>query len=159
MNLTESKEFIEVLDLENDITSRPYKAEDGMELLANLFGKLKEDSEKQCRDAEVDGLAFTILYRGKIVACAGIIKQREGVGLAWALYPPEIGELPLDPRIAKNKLKELMEIYDFWRVEATARADYPAGQSYLRYMGLEKEGYMKKAEPDKTDSILYAIVR
>lgn len=145
--------------MDKDLTIRSYKAEDGMEMLANLLGGLKEDSEKQCRDAETEGLAFTILYEGQIVACVGIIKEREGVGLAWALYPPDIGKYPIDPRIAKNKLKELMEKHNFWRVEATARADFPAGARYLRYMGFEREGLMKKAEPDKTDSILFAITR
>ena len=145
--------------MNNDVTIRPYKAEDGMKMLANLLGGLKEDSEKQCKEAEAEGLAFTVLYKGKIVACAGIIKQRKGVGLAWALYPPDIGKYHIDPRITKDRLRELMEEHNFWRVESTVRADFPAGQSYLRYMGFEREGYMRKNEPDKTDSILYAIVR
>jgi len=150
---------IEVLDLKNNVTSRSYKAADGIEMLSRLPNGLIGDYEKSCRDAEQDGLAYTIFVDDKMVACVGIIKQRKGIGLAWALYPPDIGNYRIDPRIAKDKLKELMEKHNLWRVEATVRADFPAGQSYLRYMGFEKEGLMKKNEPDQTDSILYAIVR
>ena len=141
------------------IDIRPYKMADGMKMLADMPGALKVDSEKSCRDAEQDGMAFTVIYEGRMIACVGIIKQREGIGLAWALYPPDIGSYHIDPRIAKDKLKELMDKQDLWRVEATVRADFLAGQSYLRYMGFKREGLMKKNEPDKTDSFLYAITR
>lgn len=159
MNLTDSKDFIEILDLENDVISRPFKAEDGVKMLAGIPDGVQADSEERCREAEQKGMAFTIFVKGEMVACAGIIKQREGVGLCWALYPSNIGEFHIDPRIARDKLKELMDEHGLWRIEATARVDFLAGQSYLRYMGFEREGYMKKAEPDKTDSILYALVR
>lgn len=128
-------------------------------MLASVPGGLKGDSEKSCKDAEQNGLSFTVIYKGEMVACAGIIKQREGVGLAWALYPLDIGKHHIDPRITKDKLRELMEKHNLWRIEATVRVDFQAGQSYLRYMGFEREGYMRKNEPDKSDSILYAIVR
>lgn len=146
--------------MDNEITIRPYVTSDGMEMLSNLPSvKGCPDTEKWCREAEQEGRAFTAIYKDKILACAGIIKQREGVGLAWALYPPDIGNYRIDPRMAKDKLKELMEKHGFWRVEATVRCDFPAGESYLRYMGFKWEGRMKQNEPDKTDSFLYAIVR
>lgn len=156
---TINMDFIEVLDLENNVISRPFKAEDGVKMLASIPNGLQADSEERCREAEQEGMAFTIFVKGEMVACAGIIKQREGVGLGWALYPSNIGEFHINPRITRDKLKELMDKHGLWRIEATARADFLAGQSYLRYMGFEREGLMKKAEPDKTDSILYAIVR
>lgn len=145
--------------MDNDIEIRPYEAADGVEMLSRLPGGLKgyPDAEKSCREAEQDGLAFTIFYEDKMVACAGIVKEREGVGLAWALYPLDIGTYHIDPRIAKDKLRELMAKYNFWRVAATVRVDFPAGASYLRYMGFKREARMKKNEPDKTDSFLYAI--
>lgn len=144
-----------------ELLLRDYKAEDGMAMLASLPGGLKDfpDAEKRCKEAEEDGKAFTVIYEGKMVACAGIITKMEGVGVAWALYPLDIGKYPIDPQIAKNKLRELMIKYDFRRVEATARVDYPAASSYLRYLNFEREGLMKKYEPDETDAYLYAITR
>ena len=132
-----------------------------MEMLKSLPGGLKgyPDAEKWCKEAEEDGKAFTVIYEGKMIACVGIITIMEGVGLAWALYPLDIGNYHIDPKLAKDKLNELMEKYDFRRVQATVRAGFVAGKSYLRYMGFTSEGIMRKYEPDGTDSILYAIVR
>lgn len=130
-------------------------------MLATLPGGLKgyPDAEKWCKEAEEDGKGFTVIYESKMVACAGIITIMKGVGLAWALYPLDIGNYHIDPRIAKDKLKEIMIKHNFRRVQATVRADFPAGKSYLRYMGFKREGTMKKYEPDGTDSFLYAITR
>ena len=147
----------------DNVEIRLYKAADGMEMLGNLSGGLKgyPDAEKWCKEAEEDGKAFTVIYEGKMVACAGIITIMNGVGQAWALYPLDIGSYHIDPRIAKDKLNELITKYKFRRVQATCRIDFPAGQSYLRYMGFKCEtpDGMKKYEPDGTDSFLYAIVR
>ena len=147
--------------IDNDIKIRPYKAADGIAMLAGLPGGLKgyPDVDKWCKEAEQEGLAFTIIYEGKMILCAGIVKEREGVGLAWALYPLDVGNYHIDPRIAKDKLNELIKEHNFWRVAATVRCDFPAGASYLRYLGFEREGRMKKHEPDRSDSFLYAIVR
>ena len=146
--------------MDNEFTRRPYKAEDGIALLETMPGGLKgyPDAEKWCKEAEEDGMAFTVLLGDKVVCSAGIIKEREGVGNAWALYPPDIGSYHIDPRIVKDKMKELMAKNNIWRLGATARADFPAAHSYLRYLGFEKEGVMRCNEPDKTDSILYSIV-
>jgi len=138
---------------------RPYRAEDGIEMLSRLPNGLAGENEKSCREAEQEGMAFTIIYEGKMVACVGVVKERKGIGLAWALYPLDIGNYHIDPRLAKDGLRELMERHGLWRVAATARADFPAAHSYLRYLGFKREGRMEKAEPDKTDSILYAITR
>ena len=147
--------------MDNDIIIRPYKASDGMEMLANLPGGLKgyPDADKWCKEAEQDELAFTVIYKGKMVACAGIAQQREGVGLAWALYPLDIGRYHIDPQITRDRMKEIMDKKGLWRVEATVRCDFPAGASYLRYMGFKREGRMEQNEPDRTDSFLYAITK
>lgn len=136
---------------------KPYKAADGVEILTRLNG-LDASAEEWCAEAEGEA-AYSVYYEGELIACAGIIKEREGVGLAWALYPPDIGGFHIDPKIARNKLNELMKKHNFWRVHATVRADFPSGEKYLIYMGFRWEGLMRKNEPDKTDSLLYAIVR
>jgi len=145
--------------MDNGFDLVPYKKADGVEMLSRLFGKIDSVSKEWCAEPEQDGLGFTIIYEGKIIACAGLIKQREGVALAWALYPLDIGKYHIDPQVARNKLRELIADNNFWRVEATVRCDFPAGQSYLRYLGFKREGRMIMNEPDKTDSFLYAIAK
>lgn len=142
-----------------ELLLRPYKAEDGIELYMKLGTKENlSDIRKWSEEVEGSIAAYTVVYEGRIVACVGIIKMLEGVGQAWAIYPPDIGTYHIDPQITKIKLKELMIEHNLRRVQATARVDYPAASSYLRYLGFKREGIMKKYEPDG-DAFLYAITR
>lgn len=144
----------------DDIELRPYKAEDGIELYERLGAKDNlSDIRRWAEDVESDIAALTVVYEGRIVACAGITKILEGVGQAWAIFPPDVGKHHIDPRITKVKIRELMEEHNLRRVQATARTDYPAASSYLKYLGFEREGVMKSYEPDGADSYLYAITR
>ncbi len=144
--------------MNNEFSIRPYTALDGVIMLEML--KINDPASREwAKEPEAKGPAFSAIYEGKLVACAGIVKEREGVGLAWALYPSSIGNYHIDPRIAKNMIRELMDKHGFWRVAATVRCDFPAGASYLRYLGFEREGRLKQNEPDRTDSYLYAMVK
>ena len=133
-----------------------YKVEHGVEMLSRFPGDHTED-EKWC--AEAEGIGFTIVYEGELALCAGLIKEREGVAQAWALYPLDVGKYHIDPKIARDKLNELMAEHNFWRVFATVRCDFPAGAKYIEWLGFKLEGRMKQNEPDRTDSFLYAKVR
>jgi hypothetical protein len=144
--------------MDSELPIRPYKAADGLEMLKR-YPSEHPDTGKWCKAAQIKNQSFSVIFEGKLVACAGIIPKMEGVGVAWALYPPEIGDYHIDPRTARDKLEELIEKHNYRRVEATVRADFPAGASYLRWMGFKREGRMKKYEPDGTDSFLYARTR
>ena len=143
----------------NEVTTRPYKAADGIEMLRRLPGGLRgyPDAEKWAKEVVQEGRAFAVIYEGQMICCAGVSQQRVGVGEAWALYPLDIGKYHIDPRMARDKLDYIMAKYGLWRVEATARADFPAAASYLRWLGFKKEGRMIKNEPDKTDSLLFGL--
>jgi len=132
---------------------RDYKAEDGVEMLKQIE---VDCPVEWCREAEGEGRAFSIIYDGKLVCCAGVMHKLEGIGIAWALYPPDIGNYHIDPRLAMDKLLEIKNKFNYRRVEATVRVDFPAGAKYLEWMGFKHEGRMKMYEPDKTDAYLYA---
>ena len=135
---------------------RDYKAADGVEMLARQSCN-DPDAEKWCKEAEQGGPARSVIYEGELALCAGLIKEREGVAQAWALYPLDVGKYHIDPKIARDKLYELMAEHDFWRVFATVRCDFPAGAKYIEWLGFEREGRLKCNEPDRSDSYLYAI--
>lgn len=145
--------------MDNEFTIRPYRVADGMEMLARQPGEQSPDAEKWCAEAGQGGPARSVFYKDKLILCIGIIKEREGIGQAWALYPPNVGKHHIDPRIARDKLKEWMTEHNLWRVYATVRCDFPAGVTYIEWLGFKREGRMEKNEPDKMDSFLYAIVR
>jgi len=143
-----------------ELTLQDYKAADGIGLYMELGTKENlSDIRKWAEEVEQGIVSCTVVYKGQIIACVGITMMLEGVGQLWAIYPPNIGSYHIDPRITKDKIKELMTKHNLRRVQATARADFPAASSYLRYLGLKREGLMEKYEPDETDAYLYAITR
>ncbi len=133
---------------------KPYKAKHGLEMLRRVKVDFLE-AEKFCKDAEESGRAFSI-FNGELVCCAGISHKMDGIGIAWALYPLNIGSYHIDPRIARDKIGELMKRFNYRRIEATVREDFQVGHSYMRYLGFKVEGLMKCYEPDGTDAFLYA---
>ncbi len=133
---------------------KPYKAEHGVEMLKRVEVDFP-DAEKWCRDAEEQGRAFSV-FNGELVCCAGISHKMEGIGVAWALYPLDIGKFHIDPQLARDKIGELMKKFNYRRVEATVREDFAAGHSYMRYLGFKVEGLMICYEPDGTNAFLYA---
>ena len=139
----------------DEFTIRPYKASDG-EVMLSRYGNFP-DAAVWC--AEAEGIGFTVVCKDKVILCAGLIKEREGVAQGWALYPPDVGKYHIDPKIARDKLKELMVEHNFWRVQATVRCDFPAASTYIEWLGFKREGRMEQNEPDRSDSFLYAIIR
>ncbi len=133
---------------------KPYKAEHGVEMLKRVKVDFP-DAEKWCKDAEEQGRAFSV-FNGELVCCAGISHKTETIGIAWALYPPNIGTYHINPRLAKDKIGELMKKFNYRRIEATVREDFSAGHSYMRYLGFKIEGLMICSEPDYTNAFLYA---
>jgi len=109
---------------------------------------------------ELQGPAFTGLYEGKIVGCAGIRVLWPGVGEAWAIFSPEI--VNLKQEAYHYVLKFLSQIVDDWklhRVQAQARTDFPLASKYLEGLGFVFEGLMRKYYDDGSDAYLFALVR
>ncbi len=152
----------ELASLDSDFTIRPYHPSDGLIMLSMMPPEYSDSPDVVfwCTEADEEGKSFTICKKEvEIIACVGIKDVIKGVGLAWALYPSNIGDYHIDPRIIKYRLREMMVEHNYRRVQATVRADFIAGIKYIEWLGFVREGIMAKYEPDGTDSILYAITR
>ena len=134
---------------------KPFKAEHGMELLKRAN---TECPKQWYTDCEGDDRAFSIYCDSELACCAGIIHKMDGIGVAWALYPANIGTYHIDPSLAKEKMASIAERFNYRRIEATVRADFPVGHSYIRYLGFKVEGLMEAYEPDGSDAFLYARI-
>ena len=135
----------------------PYRAEDGLEMLRQVDVDFP-DAEEWCRDAEGEGRAWSIVYKGIMVCCAGVLHKTDGIGLAWALYPPGIGKYHIDPNIAKDCIAEAAKRFNYRRIEATVREDFPIGHSYIRWLGFQVEGLLRCYEPDGTNAFMYSRI-
>ena len=102
----------------------------------------------------VKNLAFTGVQDGKIIACGGIYPIWDGVGDAWFLGTSMIFDHPT----VKKYLIELMNLNSFHRVQAYVRHDWEDAQRWIKVLGMQVEGVVRKYSPDGRDHILFSRV-
>jgi RimJ/RimL family protein N-acetyltransferase len=138
-----------------------YKVEDGEEMIERCKKRRKPqqfpDDLAQCYETHGEGFSF--FWDGELLGCAGLHDYYiPGVGLAWAMYSLDIGSYHIDPQVVRDKMNEIIKQRGYHRVQVTCRRDFPAGMSYLRYLGFTVEGIMRNHESDGTDLFQYSRV-
>jgi hypothetical protein len=107
-----------------------------------------------------EGPGYTGLYKDSVIGCGGVRLFWKGVGEAWGIYP---GSFHRNIRevfyYTKTMLGVIIEKNDLRRVQATARADLPCTQNWLRHLGFKIEGRMNNYCPSGHDTFLYSITR
>lgn len=105
------------------------------------------------------GLAWTGLYGGRVIGCAGIIKLTEHKGDCWML----LDRVPF--RAWYGITRQMVRVFarahasGIWRLEALVRADTPVNQNFVRKFGFSVCGYETAAAEDGSDMIRYERVR
>lgn len=110
-----------------------------------VFSGMPADAEVFAVSNSLDGLPFAIL---------GLWEWLPGMALAWGAIDQiatlhEVGEL-------NAALRAFMPTRGLRRIEATVRADFPAGQRWLEVLGFEAEGAMPCYDSDGTTHYRYA---
>lgn len=137
---------------------REYRAEDGLEMLKRVKN-VYAGAEQACRECEKPDRSFSIFYNDELVGCAGIIHKTDWIGVVWMMADPDPAKLRLiDPQLARDKMFEIRERFNYHRLEAAVREDFSAGHSYMRYLGFKPEGLMIACEPDGSNAFLYARI-
>jgi hypothetical protein len=109
---------------------------------------------------EADGPAWTVLVDGILVGAGGIRIFWPGVGEAWAVFPAGMERFAREIlSTSRRQLWTAIRDHGLWRVQATARADFPGAQNFLEHLGFQIEANLGKFSPDGVDAFLYAIVR
>ena len=107
----------------------------------------------------VKNLSFTAVNNGKIICSGGIYPIWNGVGDAWFLGTNMIFDHPLKvTKIVKKYLNELMNLNSFHRVQAYVRHDWEDAQRWIKVLGMQVEGVVRKYSPDGRDHILFSRV-
>ncbi len=137
---------------------RDYKAADGLEMLKRLGQDvITAESEQACRDCQGKDRAYSTFYDGELIVCSGVIHKTSYVGIAWMMPDTDPEKLRLiDPQVCRKTMLEIRERFGYRRLEATVRADFAVGHSYMKYLGFKVEGLMIACEPDGTNSFMYA---
>ena len=98
------------------------------------------------------------LIDGKIIAAGGMVELWDHVFEGWVMATADIQKHPIaTARIIKKIFNKVMVKYDVHRLQTTVKADYEIGHKFAQWLGLEKEGLMKKYLDDN-DYYLYSRI-
>tara|TARA_Y100001938_G_scaffold10987_1_gene13700 strand:+ start:7755 stop:8201 length:447 start_codon:yes stop_codon:yes gene_type:complete len=108
-------------------------------------------------DLVIDGMAFTGLENGHVIASAGVYPMWDGVGEGWfiaaaALDAHHIGVA----RQLKTGLRQIAEEQALHRVQAAVRSDWEKAIRLVRFLDMEHEGRMRQYSADGADYERYA---
>lgn len=151
-----------------ELIFRQFKLSDGMALKdrPNQKGlKGHKDYEKWLKYNMENGPCWTGELDGVVIGCGGIVIHWPGFGEAWLIFPENVKDnhKPIEHRIAKKMLYEMIKDNDLKRTEISPRCDWPPGLSYARFLGFKVEGKRRKYMPDAdgtlVDCFLMSIIR
>ena len=102
--------------------------------------------------------AKTFMYDGRILFVAGYYQLWEGVVECWMIPSEHVKTATLGfCKILKAYVDDIIEEQNCHRFQTTAPDDELHAR-WMRFLGLEKEGVMKKYTHDKQDECMYARV-
>ena len=130
------------------IEIRDYKPEDYFEIERRKFDLitfLNFPNPKLIAETLGRGPAFTLLSDGQIIACGGIVPFWKGVGESWVISSKLVNQYPLSfAKVVWRKLLELIDKFNFERVQTVVDAENIVSQKWLERMGYKNEGQMRK---------------
>lgn len=103
---------------------------------------------------------FTAMASRSPAACAGVIPQWPGRGLAWMLVDRMVGRFEM--LWLNRRVSEFLDKYQpnpFKRIEATTVCGFAQGSRWLRMLGFTYEAEMKLYDPVGRTHLLYSRVR
>ena len=139
----------------------PYTAEHGRFILSCQMNHKLMD-----KDAEFEGdamnlvqehLAFTGLVNNKPIFAAGMKMVWGQVAEGWVIATSEMWKHPLGvAKAIKKDFARVAKENNITRVQSAIRKDFKEGLRFAEWLGLEKEGLMRKWGFDGSDQYMYA---
>jgi hypothetical protein len=102
------------------------------------------------------GVAMTVWNGEQIVLCGGVIPTGPKKGLLWAVLSANAGNHMLWLHRATLRF---LDVEPWQRVEASVQHGFPAGRRWLKLLGFEFEGRMRKYDLDGNTHLRYARIR
>ena len=103
------------------------------------------------------GNAYTMFVNGIPVFAIGIVILWDGVAEGWVIATNEMWKHPLGvAKAIKKDFARVAKENNITRVQSAIRKDFSEGQRFAEWLGLEKEGLMRKWGFDGSDQYMYA---
>jgi len=131
----------------------PYKVEHVKSIIKYGLNDKKIELDAKSYENHIDftvaAMAFTLLASDKPVVCGGVYPLWPGVAEGWVISSRRIFDFSLSAAKAIKKRTDYICINNgVWRLQTAVRADYETGLRFASWLGLQKEGLMKKYGPD-----------
>ena len=97
-------------------------------------------------------LSFTLLADNQIVLAGGIHPIWDGVAEGWVLHLKDIFDHKIKSATqSRQRLDLLCQNNKIWRLQTSVKEEFKTGIRFAEWLGLKKEGLMKKYGPDQTN--------
>jgi hypothetical protein len=94
----------------------------------------------------------------RCIGAYGIVEMWPGVARAWALFSESLLKEHAT-LLSLHVRRDLLRMDRYNRIEATTGKEHFAGCRFLRWLGFQREGLMRRYTPAGNDTYLYAKVR
>lgn len=102
------------------------------------------------------GESYSLLVDGKVIGCGGVYDLSMNRAYAWALVSKDAGKHLLQ---ATKAVKLYLDDKYYRRIETAVMINFGAGHRWVKMLGFEREGTMKKWGDDGNDYDMYARVK
>lgn len=103
-------------------------------------------------DYETPGMAFTLLLDDTPIVSGGVILLWNGVAEGWVMSSKRIFKYKFTAAsLIKRRLDLICENNKIWRLQTSVKAKFTTGIRFATWLGLTKEGLMRKYGPDGSD--------
>lgn len=117
---------------------------------ASGWPALVNDPEEMGRlYARYERAAFTALYEGRVLGCAGIVVSWQGFGVAWMVLTPEARQRHGFDLfwMLRARFRALIKELGLRRLEADVLAGWEQGERMMRLLGFHVESEMPRYGP------------
>jgi hypothetical protein len=143
---------------------RPYRAEDARlirftpEALASYQNA--GDLERQWKEYERMGPAWTLRVGDDVVCCAGLMRLWRGRAHAWLLPSVTMPSYSKTIVLALvDHLRALIHEQQFVRIECHVMKEHQMGRRLVEWLGFKQEAIMERYGPNDEDYVQYALIQ
>jgi len=150
--------------MDNILHIVPYTAQHGKFILSCQMNHKVLEADRHyinvdgdAKNLVQDHLAFTGIVNDNPIFAAGMKMIWGQVAEGWVIATSEMWKHPLGvAKAIKKDFARVAKENNITRVQSAIRKDFKEGQRFAEWLGLEKEGLMKKWGFDGSDQYMYA---
>ena len=150
--------------MDNILHIVPYTAQHGQFILSQQMNHIVLEADKHyinvdgnAKNLEQNNLAFTGVVNNNPIFAAGMKMIWGQVAEGWVIATSDMWKYPLGvAKAIKKDFAKVAKENNITRVQSAIRKDFTEGQRFAEWLGLEKEGLMRKWGFEGSDQYMYA---